>query len=90
MHPREASRLSVLARWLTRALAALVVLLTGLATLPLAGAAPTDSPSASGTPDAGAAAAETADYGWLWAIGGVMVVLLIFVGWRFLLGGRRS
>ena len=27
---------------------------------------------------------------WLWAIGGFLVVVLVYVGWRFIISGRRS
>ncbi|MDR2930999.1 MAG: hypothetical protein LBV06_08875 [Propionibacteriaceae bacterium] len=45
-------------------------------------------PSATPTLSPDAAAAPP-DYGWLWAVAGVMTVLLIYLGWRFLLGARK-
>ncbi len=43
------------------------------------------SPAAAGPGTASA----SGDASWLWALGGVMVVLGIFLAWRFLLSARR-
>ncbi|MDR2973443.1 MAG: hypothetical protein LBV00_01830 [Propionibacteriaceae bacterium] len=39
--------------------------------------------------DASASPADPSANNWLWALGGVMVILLVFLGWRFILAGRR-
>ncbi len=53
----------------------------------LAAPTPEASPSASGSdPEV---AASTTNYDWLWGMGGLLVVLGLFVAWRFLLSARR-
>ena len=44
------------------------------------------SPVASGSSDAPSSAAGN----WLWAIGGFLVIILVYIGWRFLIAARKS
>ena len=41
-------------------------------------------------PSPSCTAAPNGTSGWWWALGGFLVVVLVYVGWRFIISGRRS
>ena len=51
-----------------------------------AGSADSASPSSPAPADS---AVDTGPNNWLWALGGFLVVVLVFIGWRFLLSARK-
>lgn len=58
---------------------------------PASSASVTSSPTSDITPSSAATPADSSQPApnWLWALGGFLVVILVYLGWRFLLSARR-
>ena len=55
-----------------------------------ASAATPDSSCSTGTPSPSPTASSSGASNWWWALGGFLVVVLVFIGWRFLISARKA